>query len=597
MVDTNEPVKIATKERIVSEPQGKALEKEAKVQGYKSLDHKLKAMTGKPVGPTIKYVGGKATKAAANGLDPNLDQANYSAANMLPGAGLTPPGTIPASDYGMSGVTTGNWQKVPEKDTGQGGTIAYSKGGAIKRMAMCADGGVMRPQMRGFADGGEVDQEAKKAAMAAAIAYGKQFAGNAQPVAPASTQATPTSPTDGGVVAQTPAPVKPAVQRMATPAATPGTFDDTLAIARAAKNDVADAYNNGNLSGAWGRAMRGAAATGISGIADVASAEGRMLRPIGNAVSNAVTGEDLSASSAPQAATPTAKPAPTTATNTTNAAPGQFQPSKEAYPSGPATVPGAIGTAARLMGSTGKDVGGGVTRFDVAGKNPLFTNMTDASGMASNDALLSRGAVTPQNQGALDALVNKGRIGDMARAQYDAQVADAKRINGSQPYDAHAGADTLNDPRSPESIAIRNLNNVPRGTQPSQAAQKMAETIANETINRGPATRAADMGNATTQRGQDITARGQDINAQNNLANQRLAQGELGLKSNAAALDAQTKQRMAGLQKQLADATASGDSDKIEGIQNQIKAEQGRYDRLWTRQHRPSQNCLTVCSI
>ena len=67
VVETKEPIKVSTGERIVSHAQGQLLERVAKGIGYKSLDDLLEAGTGKPVGPTIK--GGKL--AAASGANPN----------------------------------------------------------------------------------------------------------------------------------------------------------------------------------------------------------------------------------------------------------------------------------------------------------------------------------------------------------------------------------------------------------------------------------------------------------------------------------------------------------------------------------------------
>ncbi len=70
--DTGEPIKVSTKERIVSHEQDKLLQRLAKAMGFESVDAFFEAGTGKPVGPTIK--GGK--KAAAGGwsLDNNPDE-------------------------------------------------------------------------------------------------------------------------------------------------------------------------------------------------------------------------------------------------------------------------------------------------------------------------------------------------------------------------------------------------------------------------------------------------------------------------------------------------------------------------------------------
>ena len=55
--ETGEPIKVSTKERIVSHEQDKLLQRLAKAMGFDSVDAFFEAGTGKPVGPTIK--GGK----------------------------------------------------------------------------------------------------------------------------------------------------------------------------------------------------------------------------------------------------------------------------------------------------------------------------------------------------------------------------------------------------------------------------------------------------------------------------------------------------------------------------------------------------------
>lgn len=60
---TGQPIRVANGERIVSVEQDKALARIAEMLGYESVDVMFEALTGKPVGPTIK--GG--SLAAANG--------------------------------------------------------------------------------------------------------------------------------------------------------------------------------------------------------------------------------------------------------------------------------------------------------------------------------------------------------------------------------------------------------------------------------------------------------------------------------------------------------------------------------------------------
>lgn len=61
-----QPIRIANGERIVSVEQDQALERIAELLGFESVDAMFEAMTGKPVGPTVK--GGQI--AAAGGLPP-----------------------------------------------------------------------------------------------------------------------------------------------------------------------------------------------------------------------------------------------------------------------------------------------------------------------------------------------------------------------------------------------------------------------------------------------------------------------------------------------------------------------------------------------
>ena len=64
-------------------------------------------------------------------------------------------------------------------------------------------------------------------------------------------------------------------------------------------------------------------------------------------------------------------------------------------------------TAPVLQGATGQNVGFGITRFNVPGQSPLFTNMTDAEGMRSNEALISRKPQSDQDRIAGDNLSNR----------------------------------------------------------------------------------------------------------------------------------------------------------------------------------------------
>jgi len=224
-------------------------------------------------------------------------------------------------------------------------------------------------------------------------------------------------------------------------------------------------------------------------------------------------------SSQPPAATPTATPTP-----------GGDIPTPPAQ------------TKPMLDGVAGKDVGNGATRFDLPGKSPLFTNMTDASGMASNQALVNRGAVTAQNQGAMDGIQARQDANDQAlrnKSQYDAEVAGAQAIN-------EAGR------RMNLEYDLKNGN-----LQERRAAKAILGSI--DAIEKDKRV------DATTQRGQNITSRGQELQAgalrQSTQFNQQLARDKFGLEqakdgreSAASAMDLETKQQLKAAQQEYLNA-------------------------------------------
>lgn len=126
--------------------------------------------------------------------------------------------------------------------------------------------------------------------------------------------------------------------------------------------------------------------------------EGTPLADLPGIAKNIVTMSGASAS-------PTASPIKQAAQESARP---EFQPAKSVYGDArPATAPAAPGAAPRLNNADGVNVGNGVTRFDTPGKSPLFTNMTDAAGMASNQALQNRGAITPENQAIAQAMSDR----------------------------------------------------------------------------------------------------------------------------------------------------------------------------------------------
>lgn len=396
VVDTGEPIKVATGERIVSKKQDAYLQKIAKDMGFPSVDAMLEAGTGEPVGPTLKY-DDEMLRGAAGGASP--DDLRKQLVSQIPTGGV--PG------------------------------------------------------------------------------------------------AGPTAP---------------------SPQATPGAYDNTKSIARTAMSDVGAAINSGNVGRAINNGVRGMAATQVSGLVDTAGAVSGALKPVGNFISNVATGEDMAPAQA-AAAQPATAPVARAIASAPAAMPVQPVAAASAVPTpaAPATVAATPSAAAQLGGLDGVNVGNGVTRFNTPGKEPLFTNVTDAAGMASNERLISRdrdGIANMDNQRAMQGIQERQDAADSGRArmaQYSAEVAGAKAINDGQ-----------------EAMQIQRL-----ALQGNRGAQAIL---------------AGNKSDATTRRGQDITASGQAVQANAVKANQQLAQDRFGIEKsqearNAAKADMDAKQQ------------------------------------------------------
>lgn len=83
---TGEPIRVANGERIVSVEQDKALERIAEMLNYESVDAMFEALTGKPVGPTMKA----GLPAAAGGLQPGQTVDDGTGGVYTPEAGFNP---------------------------------------------------------------------------------------------------------------------------------------------------------------------------------------------------------------------------------------------------------------------------------------------------------------------------------------------------------------------------------------------------------------------------------------------------------------------------------------------------------------------------
>lgn len=261
---------------------------------------------------------------------------------------------------------------------------------------------------------------------------------------------------------------------------------------------------------------------------------GSVVRPIGNVVSNALTGEDMGSGAAPVAAQPAGSAKPP-AVAALSAAP---------LPSAPTTVAETPNAAARLKDVGGMNVGNGVTRFDAAGKPPLFTNMTSDQGMASNAALSARGAVSEQDQGAAAALAGNSQgqaRAALANDQYNREVSGAKAVN--------------------EAGARMNLEYDAKNGKP-QAARAALRLL----------TQAND--GDITRRGLDITERGQQASERGQAARDKLAQADYGLRAQKSALDNVASARLLAAQSAMANAKTDAERQAAEQT---FRALQGKY--------------------
>jgi hypothetical protein len=198
------------------------------------------------------------------------------------------------------------------------------------------------------------------------------------------------------------------------------------------------------------------------------TAFGDMQATIQNQVEKAVWGSNLTptpSTGLPSAQKPAAAPvsAPYRNDGQNYPAGGKAQspavttaPAKPSKASGPANP--TIGVASPFTAPTvgadgqvialgsGKQIGGGVTRYDIPGKSTLYSNKTGSQeGVDDTLNMLNRRPVTPQNQKAMDASVARSekQIADGVKLlQYKAQVAQAKAINAQpNPVDPRAAMD------------------------------------------------------------------------------------------------------------------------------------------------------------
>lgn len=532
VVQTNEPLAVSNGERIVSVAQDKFLTKVAKGAGHKSLDAMLEAGTGKPVGPTLKYIEQPGSRIKASAKAP-IKHADLG--GMIGGVkralGLAPPQTMrekfAEQDAKRAPVATAPVPaaSVPTTPPGgvQGGLDGSGGNSLGKRMAAAgaARGAKIKsgmaakatkpPKMakekkdpnavkqteqsgdaeeaRGDASGQGILASAKNQTAAMplipppvqALANGGMFSGGDPYAIPGYTPGmvqrsgkglpgynpltqgqTVSVPTGGGEEA-TPEQIKKMEtkgfagggivgQTANSPFRQTNSADDTTRRGYASGGKIVRAAAGGmspesldaqkqvmaTLDPNWAppsQPQSGAPVATAKSQADPAAMQygdqmrnlGGALQTAGGAVLKAPLEAIKYAVSAPgyegtpladlpgiaknivtmsgASASPTASPIKQAAQESARP---EFQPAKSVYGDArPATAPAAPGAAPRLNNADGVNVGNGVTRFDTPGKSPLFTNMTDAAGMASNQALQNRGAITPENQAIAQAMSDR----------------------------------------------------------------------------------------------------------------------------------------------------------------------------------------------
>lgn len=452
IVETGEPIRVANGERILSAEQEKYMQEVAKLSGHSSVDDMLRMGTGKPVGPTIKYVPGGARRAAAGGMlaigsgSATDDRMANQMAQPLKPTNLQD-AVADASFNSMSGIATqdrlngNNVEEAqlrinngPQDFTRQSQKMTnrvYSDGGVVMSMETDEEGAnktfVSRnggktellspmeiansekslnqyredermikqganPLLNVMANVPEFSAGGKVrcGAVRRGFSDGGSIQGNED-------QWLLGQIPTGGVAGRGPT---PAAQQPVT------TYEDkfmpaTRAVVSGAADDVVRNIQEKNFGAAVGNAVRGSAGVGPAIIADSWRPWGGAARQAVNAASTAFGGSETPMGPVGKQAQPVAQ----------TSQPAQASYSNEGRNG---TKPQDAAGALRA-GSKSTDVGFGVTRIDEPGKSPLFTNLEGGADHASNVALMNRKPMTTQDSKALDNLT----------AKYDAQVRGA----------------------------------------------------------------------------------------------------------------------------------------------------------------------------
>lgn len=403
---------------------------------------------------------------------------------------------------------------------------------------------------------------------------------NARPMAQAA-QSAPVAP----VV--TP-PVQPAA--VAAPAGPVRAGDlgwRTAAVRDGAFQDATAAWNRGEVAQAAGTAVRGVATAIPTSLYEAGEAA---LSPVIGGARGFVRGlfggeEAAPAAAQAPAAPPAAAPAPRVAAAPAPvpAAPTAATATKPANNT-PVAAPAPLDPAPAAGSNGFTEVAPGILR-----KGNTFTDQA-----GTQDAgFLNRGAITPQNQAAADALAANYNTNQQALARLEANNAPAQaRGFAPRQFDRAASISALNDLRSPEAIALRNLriaaeqeseaartagrawkggapaaeayaalmSELTKGTREGQQAEMRNETeLTGIGMREAGATTRAAMGEA------GATGRAQMTND--------LQQSELGLKREAQGF---TSRAAARLEKAQADYMAADTPEKKAAAAKVIRELQGK---------------------
>lgn len=513
---TGEPIQVATGERIVSADQDALLLRIAKAMGHKSVDEMFQAGTGKPVGPTVKYSkGGKAVKAAEGGavigntLEPYVNHRFYQPPPVVPGTAVGPANYQPNFTMGANQTAP-----VPESPVTDVRAKYNPANGSPEAKAWQASRQPSSPQP---AAPTATPPSAPGASSRTTQAF-QQFTGVNGGGAGSKVL---------GAAGKLGAGALNVAGKLALPLAV---GNEALQVGQVAMdpnstgNDVAaqTAQGFGRLGAAGAGAAAGAAlgsvvpvvGTAIGGLAG--GVLGYMGADKAIEAGRSMLGVDPRA---PATRAPPILPSNPAATTPTATNPGAY-PEVQSVRNPPAAPP----TSPILGNTEGMSVGNGITRFNTPGKSPLFTNMTDAAGLADNANLQARAPMTAQNQGAMDGIQSRqdARMSAMAnKEQYDRQVAGAQAVNDA--------GERLN-----LEYALKNGK-----PQERKAAQAILENM--------DATAKDLRGNAITTRGQDITA---NASAQSN----KLAQNKDGREAAYSAMDQKAKQQLMDAQQEYLNA-------------------------------------------